>query len=102
MLLPWVDANVRHVYHLYTIRTQERDRVQAELAAAGVQSAVHYPAPIHLLPAYDDPRYGRGDFPVSEECARTSLCLPLHPYLKPHEIERVAATVTSIFAAVRG
>jgi len=102
LLLPQVDPHVRHVYHLYTIRTRERARVQAELTAAGIQSAVHYPAPIHLLPAYDDPRYGPGDFPVAEECARTALCIPLHPYLKAAEIERVAAAVTCVFAGARG
>jgi dTDP-4-amino-4,6-dideoxygalactose transaminase len=102
LLRPHVNPHVRHVYHLYVIRTRERERVQAELTVAGIQSAVHYPTPIHLLPAYDDTRYGLGDFPVSEECARTALCIPLHPYMKAVEIERVAATLTSVFAGVRG
>lgn len=102
LLLPYVSPQVRHVYHLYVVRTRERERVQAELTAAGIQSAVHYPAPIHLLPAYDDPRYGVGDFPISEECARTALCIPLHPYMKAFEIERVTATLTSVFAGARG
>jgi dTDP-4-amino-4,6-dideoxygalactose transaminase len=101
ILRPQVDPNVRHVYHLYTILSRERDRLQAELNAAGIQSAVHYPTPIHLLPAYQDPRYGPGDFPASEECARTSLCIPMHPYLKAQEIERVAAAITEIRCGAR-
>ena len=95
ILRPGVDLDVRHVYHLYTIRTSERDHLQSELTAAGIQSAIHYPTPIHLLPAYADPRYSLGDFPVAEECSRTALCIPLHPYLKPAEISRVAETINS-------
>jgi dTDP-4-amino-4,6-dideoxygalactose transaminase len=97
-VLPRVLPDVRHVYHLYAVRTPDRDRVQAELHAAGIQTAVHYPAPIHLLPAYADPRYKPGDFPVSEECARTTLCIPMHPYLRRDEIERVAMAMNSVFA----
>ena len=101
MLLPAVLPDTRHVYHLYTIRTAERDRVQNELKAAGIQTAVHYPAPIHLLPAYYDPRYKPGDLPVSEECARTALCIPMHPFLKRDEIDRVVDALSSIFATAR-
>ena len=98
LLLPASDPGIRHVYHLYTVRTPDRDRLQADLTAAGIQTAVHYPTPIHLLPAYADPRYGHGDFPVAEECARTVLSIPMHPYLTNPEIERVAAALTSRFA----
>lgn len=101
ILRPKVAADVRHVYHLYTIRSPERDRIQAELTAAGIQTAVHYPSPIHLLPAYADPRYQAGDFPAAEECSRTVLSLPLHPYLTPEEIDRVVSTVASVFSSVR-
>jgi dTDP-4-amino-4,6-dideoxygalactose transaminase len=94
-ILPQVLPDVRHVYHLYAVRTPERDRVQAELQAAGIQSAVHYPSPIHLLPAYIDPRYKLGDFPVSEECARTTLCIPMHPFLRRDEIESVVMTMAA-------
>src|SRR5580658_9591220 len=59
----------RHVYCLYTIRASDRDGLQRGLEAAGIQTAVHYPLPIHLMPAYADPRYQAGDFPVAEACA---------------------------------
>ncbi len=93
--LPQVLPDVRHVYHLFAVRTPERDRVQAEMNAAGIQTAVHYPSPIHMLPAYVDPRYKPGDFPVSEECARTTLCIPVHAHLRRDEIEQVAMALTS-------
>jgi dTDP-4-amino-4,6-dideoxygalactose transaminase len=94
LILPRVLPDVRHVYHLYAVRTPERDRMQSEMNAAGIQTAVHYPSPIHMLPAYIDPRYKPGDFPVSEECARTTLCIPVHGHLLPDEIERVAMALT--------
>ncbi len=98
LLLPAVLPGVRNVYHLYAVRTPERDRIQSELKGAGIQTAVHYPSPIHLLPAYADERYTKGDLPVSEECARTVLCIPLHPYLTHEEVETVAAALISAVA----
>ncbi|HYL36454.1 MAG TPA: DegT/DnrJ/EryC1/StrS family aminotransferase [Bryobacteraceae bacterium] len=85
--------DVRHVYCLYTIRAEGRDGVQRGLGSAGIQTAVHYPSPIHLMPAYAGPRYKAGDFPAAEECARTVLSLPLHPYLSREDVKRVAAEI---------
>ncbi len=98
LLLPVVLPGVRHVYHLYAVRSSERDRLQSELKAAGIQTAIHYPAPIHLLPAYADERYRKGDLPVSEECARTVLCIPMHPFLRHDEVETVAEALISVSA----
>jgi dTDP-4-amino-4,6-dideoxygalactose transaminase len=90
---PVVLPYVRHVYCLYTIRTEGRDGVQRGLGSAGIQTAVHYPSPIHLMPAYTDARYKAGDFPVAEACARTVLSLPLHPNLSSDDVKRVAAEI---------
>ncbi len=92
LTLPNAPQHSRHVYHLYTIRAQDRDNLQKQMAAEGIQTAVHYPMPLHLLPAYADPRYNAGDFPVAEACAKTVLSLPVHPFLTPAQIERVAGT----------
>jgi dTDP-4-amino-4,6-dideoxygalactose transaminase len=86
-------AGVRHVYCLYTIRAEGRDELQRGLEAAGIQSAVHYPQPIHLMTAYADERYKAGDFPVAEACARTVLSLPMHEHLTSDQVERVAAQI---------
>ena len=67
--------------------------MQRGLSSAGIQSAVHYPSPIHLMPAYADARYTAGDFPASEAAARTVLSLPLHPYLGREDIKRVSAEI---------
>ena len=87
---------VRHVYCLYTIRAEDRDALQKGLAAAGIQSAVHYPLPIHLMPAYADSRYKAGDFPVAEACAKTVLSLPLYSRLSAKQVEEVAARVCEL------
>src|SRR5580658_4991943 len=89
----------RHVYCLYTIRAADRDALQKGLQAAGIQSAVHYPLPIHLMPAYADARYKAGDFPVAEACANTVLSLPLHSHLSASQVEQVAARVCGLSPA---
>ena len=93
---PRAVPDVRHVYCLYTIRTQERDRMQQQLQAAGVQTAVHYPLPIHLMAAYADGRYKAGDFPVAEACAGSVLSLPLYPHLENKQVERVCEVLREI------
>jgi dTDP-4-amino-4,6-dideoxygalactose transaminase len=77
--LPVTSAGNEHVWHLYVVRVAERDRVVAELRAAGIAAAVHYPVPIHLEPAYAELGYREGDFP-----------LPMCPGISPAQQERVA------------
>jgi len=86
----------RHVYCLYTIRTSDRDGLQRALEAAGIQTAVHYPLPIHLMPAYTDARYKTGDFPAAEDCARSVLSLPLHPRMTMEQVEEVASQICKL------
>jgi dTDP-4-amino-4,6-dideoxygalactose transaminase len=89
-VLPRAMPDVRHAWHCYTIRVGARDHVQAELAARGIQTGVHYPIPIHLQPAYADLGYKRGDFPVSEKAADEVLSLPVHSDLTEPQIRQVA------------
>jgi dTDP-4-amino-4,6-dideoxygalactose transaminase len=95
---PHVLADARHVYCLYTIRAADRDALQKGLETAGIQTAVHYPLPIHLMPAYADARYKAGDFPVAEACAKTVLSLPLYSHLSTRQVEEVAARVCELSA----
>ena len=96
IIKPHAMPDARHVYCLYTIRAADRDGLQKGLEAAGIQTAVHYPLPIHLMPAYSDPRYQAGDFPVAEACAKTVLSLPLYSHLSTREVEEVAARVCEL------
>jgi dTDP-4-amino-4,6-dideoxygalactose transaminase len=93
---PRVMADARHVYCLYTIRAANREGLQKGLEGAGIQTAVHYPLPIHLMPAYADARYKAGDFPVAEACANTVLSLPLHSHISAAQVEQVAERVCKL------
>ena len=83
----------QHVYHVYTIQTDDRDGLQSALTSAGIQTGIHYPVPVHLQPAYSDLGYGPGAFPQSEAAAKRVLSLPLYPELSQEAIARVAAAV---------
>jgi dTDP-4-amino-4,6-dideoxygalactose transaminase len=86
----------RHVYHIYAVRMSSRDQLQAGLDAAGVQTGIHYPIPVHLLPAYADLGYANGQFPHSEKAAGEVLSLPLYPELTADMQEQVAATLIQV------
>jgi len=96
LIRPYALPDSRHVYCLYTIRSARRDPLRSRLEEAGIQTAVHYPHPIHLMPAYADPRYKEGDFPVAEECARSVLSLPLYPHLQTEQVHRVCEVIRTI------
>lgn len=68
-----------HVFHLYVVRLEERDRVLAELNDAGIGAGIHYPHPIHRLAAFDSLDLGAGGFPRSERFAEEILSLPIFP-----------------------
>jgi dTDP-4-amino-4,6-dideoxygalactose transaminase len=87
--MPWA----RHVYHVYTIRSNERDNLQTTLAKEGIQTGIHYPVPVHLQPAYADLGYGPGAFPQAEAAAKQVLSLPLYPELSPQAVVQVAEAV---------
>jgi dTDP-4-amino-4,6-dideoxygalactose transaminase len=82
-----------HVYHLYVVRTQERDRLVEALTAAQIQHAFHYEPPLHLQPALAYLGYKEGDFPETEKASRENLCLPLWAGISQEQQEQVVATV---------
>lgn len=93
LALPQEEAYGTHVYHVFAIRTKVRSEVQQALGAANIQTGIHYPIPIHLLPAHADLGYKRGDFPVAESTADEILSLPMFPELTPNQITEVAGIV---------
>jgi dTDP-4-amino-4,6-dideoxygalactose transaminase len=90
LILPQLAFNADHVYHLYVVRTSKREELQEHLNNKGVGTLIHYPIPPHLQKAYKYLGYKKGDFPIAEELANTSISLPLwvgmdknsHDYLK--------------------
>jgi dTDP-4-amino-4,6-dideoxygalactose transaminase len=93
--IPAEMPNVRHVYHVYTVRTAEREDLQKTLSAAGIQTGIHYPIPVHLQPAYSDLGYRAGDFPHAEAAAREVLSLPIFPEMTEGQIREVVTAVGS-------
>lgn len=91
----------RHVYHVYAIRTKQREKWQAALAQQGIQTGIHYPFPVHLLPAYADLGYKAGDFPHAEAAAKEVLSLPMFPELTDAQCETVARAVLELAAQDR-
>jgi len=86
----------RHVYHIYAVRTGDRDGLQHRLNAAGIPTGLHYPIPVHLQKAHADLGHGPGDFPESEAAARHMLSLPIYPEMTNEQVERVAAAVDEV------
>jgi dTDP-4-amino-4,6-dideoxygalactose transaminase len=83
----------RHAYHLYVVRSERREELHAALAAAGVETLVHYPRPVHRHPAYAHLAGAPGALATSERLCDEVLSLPLYPQLTDAEAERVVAAV---------
>lgn len=81
------------VYAQYTIEVEDRERVVDTLREQGIPTAVHYPVPAHLQPAFLGLGYEAGSFPISEQAANRVLSLPMHPYLTVQEQDRICEAV---------
>ena len=91
----------RHVYHVYAVRTPERDALRDHLAGRGVGVGIHYPIPVHLQQAYAALGHRAGDFPESERAANEVLSLPIYPELSDAQLDAVVDAVRAFGAAGR-
>ena len=98
LVLPRELEYARHVYHLYVVQSDRRDELQRKLAAAGVQTGIHYPVPIHLQPAYSSLGYRAGDFPETEKQSQRVLSLPMFAELTDVQINLVAEALKQLEA----
>src|SRR6266481_1383480 len=94
--LPVEASWTKGVYHLYVVRVQDREAFQAQLAEAGIGTAIHYPIPLHQQKAYQHLGYSTGDFPVTERVAAEIVSLPMFPQLLQAQQDTVAATVMEL------
>ena len=99
VVLPRSAPGNGHVFHLYVIRVPDRERLVSALNKSGVGTGIHYPKPVHLLPAYRFLGYPKGAFPVAEAFSRQILSLPLYPGITSVQQEHVAGALRS---ALRG
>lgn len=91
--LPVERPSARHVYHLYVVRTRDRDNLQRRLKENGVGALVHYPVPIHRQPAYVGRLRGSENLPETERAAREVLSLPMYPQLSADDVASVIERV---------
>jgi dTDP-4-amino-4,6-dideoxygalactose transaminase len=87
----------QHVYHLYVIKTERRDELQAYLKEKGINTGLHYPVPIHLQKSMEFLEHYAGDFPRSEEDAKKILTLPVFPGMKDEEVDYVCDSISEFF-----
>lgn len=89
IILPFVSDNVVPVWHIFAIRCEGRDSLEAYLKEKGIGTNKHYPIPIHLQECYKDLGFSEGDYPIAEEISRTELSLPLYYGMTDDEIQYV-------------
>jgi len=99
--VPFEPTWSRAVYHLYVIRTNDREGLMSHLKDAGIGVGIHYPVPLHLQKAYIPLNYSAGDFPVTESVAAEIISLPMYPQLTSAQQRRVVAEVTAFAARHR-
>ena len=91
----------RHVYHIYAVRLRRRNDAIREFERRGIETRIHYPLPIHLLPAWRSLGYQEGDFAYAEHAANEVLSIPVHPELSPEQVEHVVSSLRAIDDASR-
>jgi dTDP-4-amino-4,6-dideoxygalactose transaminase len=96
--LPTIADGATHVYHLYVVRTSQREALQQYLTAQGVGTLIHYPVPPHLQQAYAHLAIARGAYPIAEDLANTCLSLPMWPGMTEKDVLAVVAAIQSFFA----
>ena len=99
VVVPAVAPGARHIYHLYVVRSQEREHLMAGLSEAGVASATYYTTPLHLQPVFAHLGWTEGSFPVTERCSRECLALPMSPTLGEAAQREVVDAVASLVPA---
>jgi dTDP-4-amino-4,6-dideoxygalactose transaminase len=93
ILLPEESSEAESCYHLFVIKSHQRDPLRNALLSEQIECGIHYPVPLHLQPALRSYGYRIGDFPISEQVADSVLSLPMHPHLTKAEITRVADVI---------
>ncbi|MFO7569374.1 MAG: DegT/DnrJ/EryC1/StrS family aminotransferase [Smithellaceae bacterium] len=98
IILPEEMDYARHVYHIYAIRIEGRDKLMAYLGDKGVATGIHYPVPVHLQDAYSFLKKGEGSFPVAEKCASEYVSLPMFAELTHEQVTYVAEQIKGYYA----
>jgi dTDP-4-amino-4,6-dideoxygalactose transaminase len=100
VIVPYEPSWSRAVYHLYVIRTEDRDGVIGHLKQMGIGTGIHYPIPLHMQRAYVFLNYGLEDFPVTRRIAREILSLPMFPQLTAEQQVTVSEEILAVTSRV--
>lgn len=93
---PVIGPHRGHVYHIYSIQSEDRAKVVAALEKEGIGCGVHYPMPVHFMKAYASLGYGRGDCPIAERICQRILSLPIFPGMTDDEARTVAGVLKKL------
>ena len=92
---PFIAEYNTHIYYVYLLVTEKRDKLRKYLEDCGISSGVYFPVPLHLQKVFENLKYKKGDFPNAENIAENSLVIPMFPELTDEEIQSVIKTVNS-------
>ena len=95
--VPGINENVKHVFHLYVIRTDKRDALQKYLSEKGISTGIHYPTPLPLLPAYKYLNHTPSDFPIASDYMDKILSIPMFPELTEEQIQYIADCIKEFY-----
>lgn len=90
-----VSEDFNHIYHVFVIRCQERDRLEKYLNDNGIGTVKHYPIPMHLQEAYKELSIKEGELPIAEEISKTVLSLPMYYGITDEQVDYVIRTINS-------
>ena len=93
MILPEVPNWAEPAWHLFVVRTRNREALMSHLKSREIETLIHYPVPPHLQQAYADNGSGRGDLPIAEQLANEVLSLPIGPHLHDEQIDQVCTAI---------
>jgi dTDP-4-amino-4,6-dideoxygalactose transaminase len=88
-----ISPDKKHVYHIFSIRTENRDELMKKLSDSGISSGVHYPKPLPFLEAYKYKKHKKNDFPVASEITKKILSLPIYPEIENIQIDKICSEI---------
>ena len=97
LVLPEIPEGNGHVFHLYVVRSPQREAILSHLTERGIAWGIHYPTPIHLHGAFASLPYEQRDFPVAERLANEIFSLPMFPMMTQEQVEAVAGALVDFF-----
>ena len=97
--IPKIRERSTHIFHLYVVKSEKRDALQKHLKENGIETAIHYPTPLPLLPAYKYLEHVAGDFPVTSANQEKIISLPMFPELTKEQMDYMANVISQFYAS---